>query len=51
MREGVLRAFHRHGDSPRDVVSYSMLRKDWEASPLFGVPVAVTGEVPRAFVA
>jgi ribosomal-protein-alanine N-acetyltransferase len=51
VREGVLRAFHRHGDAPRDVVSYSMLREDWEASPLHGVPAEVTGEVPRAFVA
>jgi [ribosomal protein S5]-alanine N-acetyltransferase len=51
VREGVLRSFHRHADAPRDVVSYSMLREDWEASPLFGVPVEVTGEVPRAFVA
>lgn len=51
VREGVLRSFHRHGDEPRDVVSYSMLRGDWEASPLFGVPVEVTGDVPAAFVA
>lgn len=51
VREGVLRAFHRHGDEPRDVVSYSMLREDFVASPLSSVPVEVTGEVPAAFVA
>ena len=33
-REGVLAAWHRHGDVFHDVVVYAMLRADWERSPL-----------------
>jgi [ribosomal protein S5]-alanine N-acetyltransferase len=46
-REGVLRAFHRHGDAVHDVVSFSLLRDGWEASEMRDVPVRVTGEPPE----
>ena len=49
VREGVLRSFHRHGDEPRDVVVYSMLRAEWEQSDHARVPVEITGAVPPAF--
>ena len=50
VREGTLRAFHRHYDERRDVISYSLLREDWEGSELAGTAVGVYGEVPAAFV-
>jgi ribosomal-protein-alanine N-acetyltransferase len=50
-REGVLRAFHRHGDRPRDVATYSMLRSEWQASPLATVTAVVVGAAPPALVA
>ena len=49
--EGVLRHWHRHGDSYYDVNVFGMLRADWEAGPLADVPVTVEGEPPPAFVA
>lgn len=49
-REGVLRAWHRHGDAVHDVVIFSMLRADWERSPLRDVGVTVTGTPPPAFL-
>jgi ribosomal-protein-alanine N-acetyltransferase len=48
-REGVLRAFHRHGDVLHDVVVFGMTRKGWMHSPLYGVQVAVEGTSPPAF--
>ena len=48
-REGVLRAFHRHGDVLHDVVVFSMLRSSWERSPLREFPVTVEGAPPPAF--
>jgi len=48
-REGVLRAFHRHGDVLHDVVVFGMTRKGWMHSPLHGVPVGVEGTSPPAF--
>jgi [ribosomal protein S5]-alanine N-acetyltransferase len=50
-REGVLRAWHRHGDRQLDVNVFGMLRSDWESGPLLDVPVEVTGEPPPAFAA
>lgn len=50
-REGVLRAFHRHGDEPRDVASYSLLREDWRRSELARGAGVVDGRPPAAFVA
>ena len=49
-REGVLRAWHRHGDHVHDVVAWSILRDEFERSPLARVPVEVTGTAPRTFV-
>ncbi len=49
VREGTLRAFHRHGDERRDVVSYSMLRDEWQQSQLAAVDATLIGTVPEAF--
>jgi ribosomal-protein-alanine N-acetyltransferase len=49
-REGVLRGFHRHGDSPRDVVIYGLLHQEWEGSELARLPATVSGRPPKAFV-
>lgn len=48
-REGVLRAFHRHGGEPRDVAVYGLLRSEWADSPLADVAVELTGDIPAAF--
>jgi [ribosomal protein S5]-alanine N-acetyltransferase len=50
VREGTLRAFHRHYDERRDVISYSLLRGEWEGSPLAATPFEARGEVPEAFI-
>jgi ribosomal-protein-alanine N-acetyltransferase len=49
VREGVLRSFHRHDDRPRDVVTFSLLRSEWERSPLAQIEVRVVGEPPAGF--
>jgi ribosomal-protein-alanine N-acetyltransferase len=49
-REGVLRAWHRHGETLHDVVVFGMTRQDWERSALAGVEVAIEGAPPDAFV-
>jgi ribosomal-protein-alanine N-acetyltransferase len=49
-REGVLRAYHRHGDERHDVVVFGLLREDWAASELAAGPVTTTGRPPPAFV-
>jgi ribosomal-protein-alanine N-acetyltransferase len=49
-REGVLAAWHRHGDRVYDVVSYGMVRAAWERSGLPAVPDRVRGTPPAAFV-
>src|SRR4051795_6186129 len=49
-REGVLRRWHRHGDDVHDVVIWSLLPEEYEASRLARVPVSVTGTAPSAFV-
>jgi ribosomal-protein-alanine N-acetyltransferase len=49
-REGVLYAWHRHGDRVHDVVIFGMVRAAWERSPLFDVPVRVEGTAPPAFI-
>ena len=49
-REGVLRHWHRHGDTVHDVVMWSILRGEYERSALALVPVTVKGEPPGPFV-
>jgi ribosomal-protein-alanine N-acetyltransferase len=48
--EGVLRRWHRHGEQVHDVMVYSWLKDEWEASPLAAVPVQVNGSPPPEFV-
>jgi len=47
--EGTLREFHRHGDRVHDVRVFSLLRREYAASPLSRVPVQVAGDPPPAF--
>ncbi len=49
-REGVLHAWHRHGDEMHDVVVFALTRRVWESSPLSGVPVRIEGTPPPAFL-
>lgn len=46
VREGVLRAWHRHPDGVHDVVVFGLLRSDWRSD----VAVEVRGDPPAAFV-
>lgn len=50
VREGVLRSWHRHGDSVHDVAMYGLLRDDFARSPLAAVPGVLHGDLPQAFV-
>jgi ribosomal-protein-alanine N-acetyltransferase len=45
--EGVLRAWHRHGDVPHDVNVFGLLRADWPGAPF---EVTVEGEPPQAWM-
>jgi ribosomal-protein-alanine N-acetyltransferase len=45
--EGVLRAWHRHGDVHHDVNVFGLLREEWPGAPF---DVAVEGEPPPAWV-
>jgi len=49
-REGVLRAWHRHGEKVRDVVFYALLRAAWERSGLAEVSVDVSGAPPARWL-
>ncbi len=49
-REGVLRAWHRHGDEMHDVVVFGLVRELWESSALSRVPVSIEGTPPPAFL-
>jgi ribosomal-protein-alanine N-acetyltransferase len=49
VHEGVLRHWHVHRGAAKDVISYSMLTTDWEASDLAREPVEIVGEVPAQF--
>ena len=49
-REGVLGAWHRHGDEMHDVVVFALVRDVWARSPLAQVPVTVAGTPPPSFV-
>lgn len=46
-REGVLRNWHRHGETVHDVVVYGLLASEWRRE---AVPVAVEGEPLEPFV-
>jgi ribosomal-protein-alanine N-acetyltransferase len=50
VREGELRAFHRHPAGVHDIVVFGLLRDDWERSPLREVPVEIAGDPPATFV-
>jgi [ribosomal protein S5]-alanine N-acetyltransferase len=50
VHEGVLRQWHVHGGEPKDVISYSMLRAEWEQSELAREPFEIAGRVPRQFL-
>jgi ribosomal-protein-alanine N-acetyltransferase len=49
-REGTLRGWHRHDGHQLDVHVYGMLRAEWEAGPLAGVPVTAIGTLPEPWV-
>jgi ribosomal-protein-alanine N-acetyltransferase len=49
-REGVLRAWHRHGDVLHDVVVFGMTRPEWRRSGLSEVPVEIRGTPPGRFL-
>jgi RimJ/RimL family protein N-acetyltransferase len=50
VHEGVLRQWHVHGGVPKDVISYSMMRAEWERSALAHEPFEITGRIPRQFL-
>jgi [ribosomal protein S5]-alanine N-acetyltransferase len=45
--EGVLRAWHRHGDVPHDVNVFGLLRDEWPGAPF---DVTVEGRPPAAWL-
>ncbi|CAB4342850.1 unannotated protein [freshwater metagenome] len=49
-REGVLRQWHRHGESYLDVNIFGMLRDDWRASEQASIAISCEGTPPRAFL-
>jgi ribosomal-protein-alanine N-acetyltransferase len=49
-REGVLRNWHRHGETMHDVVVFRMLREEFARSPLRDIAAEIAGEPPEAFV-
>lgn len=51
VKEGVLRHWQIHAGEPKDVISYAMLRSDWESSELAREPLEIVGRVPSQFVA
>jgi ribosomal-protein-alanine N-acetyltransferase len=48
-REGELREYHRHADGVYDLAVFGLLRREWEASPLYDVPATVSGEPPAVW--
>lgn len=50
-QEGVLRAWHRHGDTVHDVTISALLKSTWERSELAQVPVEISGTPPANWVA
>ena len=49
-REGVLRAWHRHGEAMHDVVVFRLLRAEFDAGPLRRIAAEVAGDPPEAFL-
>ena len=49
--EGVLREWHVHRGSPRDVTILRLLRADWESGELVEMAADFSGDPPAAFVA
>jgi len=49
-QEGVLRCWHRHGDTVHDVVISGLLKETWERSELAQVPVEISGTLPANWV-
>lgn len=45
--EGVLRAWHRHGEVPHDVNVFGLLRAEWPGAPF---AVTIDGEPPAAWL-
>jgi ribosomal-protein-alanine N-acetyltransferase len=50
VHEGVLRRWHVHDGLPKDVISYSMLRDEWESGGLSSQPVEIAGRIPTQFI-
>jgi ribosomal-protein-alanine N-acetyltransferase len=50
VHEGVLRRWHVHQGEPKDVISYSMLRSEWEASDLSRDQFEISGDIPPQFL-
>jgi N-acetyltransferase len=50
VHEGVLRRWHVHDGVGKDVIVYSMLREEWEASDLSAQSIEIVGEVPSQFL-
>jgi ribosomal-protein-alanine N-acetyltransferase len=48
-REGLLRGYHRHANRQLDVIAWSLLRTEWEASKLAQLAVRTAGHIPSAF--
>lgn len=51
VKEGVLRHWQVHAGEPKDVISYAMLRSDWESSELAREPFEIVGRIPPQFMA
>jgi len=51
VNEGVLRHWQLHAGEPKDVISYAMLRSDWESSEIAREPFEIVGRVPSQFTA
>ena len=50
VHEGVLRRWHVHGGVGKDVIVYSMMREEWEASEFTAEPIEISGEIPPQFM-
>jgi ribosomal-protein-alanine N-acetyltransferase len=50
VNEGVLRHWQLHAGEPKDVISYAMLRSEWESSELAREPFEIVGPIPPQFV-